>query len=252
MTSGGDVLIIVNACVSFFLALIVLRAKTDWPMKMYLMLLILFLPMYKNLEFFSHPAEMLSPEGIHDMWVRHIAFYIAQLFLFLFIVRIFDRTLEKEISTTHTKMPIAIMSGGLGVFFVIIMLFTYELLKLSNLPFTLHNINYFLTEHGIQHIVVLVFFFFSLATIRTYSLYPSYAPIRNFLVPLVLASGCFVSLHVFEYFNETLHLFPLVTNALGEDIEFIFQYVGLGVLGVAVFLLFKLTDMRELHTGHDV
>lgn len=247
--SFDNVLIVIGIIALLVVLIFIWRGQMETLLKKDLVISLILLSSYKNLELFLHPSVMLSPYGIFDMWFRHFFFYLGQAYIFIFITHLFYLITKREgleLSLNNFKVSYKnIVIGSFTLFFVFFIII-YQSLKISEIPPTLYNVTYFITERGITHIMALIFFFLTIAVIRTYSLHSSYKIVSNFLKWFFVANSFFIFLHVFEYLKETLGFFPSITDRAGENIEIFFQYTAFIIFVISIIILFKIEKTPKL------
>ncbi len=232
-TEPAQIALMVSLLLS--LALVLVFARSLWSSKIgcWFLFACLLLPAYKNLEFFRMEPELLTPAGMTDMWVRHIVFYLGQLFFFLFIFRL----LAAQTPLGKPKRA-KVAAGVLVAAYVAFLLVptaarAIGTVDIFELPPTPYNILLFATDQGIQHLLAVLFFFLQIAIIRTQQLYVGNDRLKNFVNFCFLANALFILLHVWEYLFETLGLFPFVSDEGGEFGEFLCQLGGVALLFAA-------------------
>jgi hypothetical protein len=209
----------------------------------YFLWITFLLPSYINLKILMHPEEILSPIGIFDMWFRHLSFYLGQWFIVLFLAVFFENYISDDkgpsVKPNNTKFILPTL------FFIIVptVIVSLAWMNINSTPITPTSFMYFITERGVQHILALLFFFSTAAYVRTLSLYPRYAAVKNFFNWFFLANMFFIFLHIFEYTQETLHLFPSISDEAGENAEAFIQYTAI------LLLIFSATKLSRIING---
>jgi hypothetical protein len=224
----GEVLTAVSALLTLAVFVFHRRRVGRGVLRVYFLSSLVLLPAYLNLGLFLRAGELLSPVGVFDMWFRHAVFYLGQLFFFLFVMRLFALQLEKANARTVPKAFARIMT----VAYLALLLLPHRAhathsVNLFDPGPTPYGVLLFLTDQGIQHLLAVLFFFVTAAVIRAQSLYAGLGPVKRVLNAFMLANACFILLHLWEYFTESLHLFPLTPETLGAAIEYAFQFGGI-------------------------
>lgn len=192
----------------------------------YFLLALFCLPLYVQLEPIFHAEELLTSYGMFDMWFRHAVFYLGQVFFFLFVFRLLSKD---GIPTARRAKKIG--KAVVAAYALFLLLPTaaraaHEI-DLFTLDPTPYNILLFLTDQGLQHVLAVLFFFFTIAIIRTQGLYRGYEAVKSVVYAFFVANCFFILLHIWEYAVETQHLLPWLDDEAGEGVEFGIQYVGL-------------------------
>lgn len=214
----------------FFLSL-----RRQCPAKAYYLLALGLLPAYLNWKLFLDPEGLLTPLGLFDMWFRHLFFYSGQLFFFLFVLNLFNIKIGR---IQKTLMVLAYL-------FLLILptaARAFHSVNILEIPATPYNLLLFLTDQGVQHILAIIFFFLTIAIVRTKSMYPGLGALNPFMIWLFIANGFFILIHIWEYLAESLHFFGFLSHDLVESIEFVFQYAGLLLLYLKSEVKQTLTD----------
>lgn len=162
--------------------------------------------------------------ALHD-WLKHVLFFIGQFFFFLFlyyITRFYFRKKEQEefsqqerTGAPQTPPPSApsAMAAGFGI----------------------NAIDWFafVTEQGLQHILVLPIFFLIVIIIRVQYLSIESRHFRQSLNLFLWAGLSFMMIHTMEFIIENQNLIPLLTDKI-ELIEFLLFYLGMFFLSLGM------------------
>jgi hypothetical protein len=209
--------------------------KVERRLRRFLFLALLCLPLYVHLEPILAAGELLTPYGLFDIWIRHAAFYLGQLFFFLFIFHFVSLTVHRP----GAKRAAKVMSALSIVFFLSLIALTpathaahtVDIFEIEQTPY---NVLLFITDQGVQHILAILFFFLTIAAIRTQSLYVGRESMKQLLYGFFLANSFFIAIHVWEYMAESQHLFPSLEHEVVELIEFGLQYVALALMFIPI------------------
>lgn len=190
-------------------------------------LAVILLPMYVNLKLFFAADTLLSPAGMFDIWFRHIFFYIGQWCFFQFVLKWFSAHLD----ATQAKTTNAVRHFGTLLFLAFLLMphmaHASHTVKIFELPLTPYNVLLFVTDQGLQHILAILFFFFTIAITRTQAQYAGLQPLKRVLYAFFVANGFFIMTHVWEYLFESQHLFSFVDYGAGEIFEGVLQFLAL-------------------------
>lgn len=224
--------LLLMASLALWLALLVKLWRPLYASKTgrWFLLAFMLLPAYKHLQFFRAEPDLLTGAGMTDMWGRHLAFYLGQLFFFLFIFG-----LMAKYTPAGKPRKAKVAAGLLTAAYVAFLLVPTAARAVGSvdifaLPPTPYNVLLFATDEGIQHLLAILFFFLQIAIVRTQQLYSGNDELKSFVNFCFLANACFIMLHIWEYCFETLGLIPFVSDDAGEAFELVFQFAGLALL----------------------
>lgn len=192
------------------------------------------LPSYSHLTLFFETEDMLSPAGVFDMWFRHVFFYLGQLFFFLFIFRLLGDGTDARPPRGHTgsKRAAGTVLGLLLLLLLPSRAEAHHMVDIFALPLTPYNVMLFLTDQGVPHLLVILFFFLKIAIVRTQQLYKGNEAAKQLVYFAFFADVWFIFLHIWEYLTESLHLFSSYVSTYGEPTEYLFQYTGIILLAL--------------------
>lgn len=198
------------------------------------LLTLIFLPSYLHWKFFIESDYVLATFGVFDIWFRHLSFYIGQFFFFLFVTKLLLHHVESA-ERAGVKKTLTRMLALFGALFLAAPSVAHAIhtVNIFSIPKTPYNILLYLTDQGVQHILVAVFFLINVAIVRAQALYAEMGRVRRAIFFLFAGNACFLFLHMWEYITESLHLLS-IPHELVESIEWIFQYAGMIMLYVAV------------------
>ncbi len=233
----GDYLVFISIIATLGIFLYMRKVLPESRYKKTFLWLFPLLAAYTNWKLFLHPDDMLSNFGIFDMWFRHAFFYTGQWFLLVFFALLFESVAADSSNARSRSDYFRVFLPGLLLILIPTVIITLAVMNLKDVAFTLYNFIYFVTDYGIQHILALLFFFSTMAYVRSFALYPEYRTVKNFLQWFAAANFFFIMLHLFEYTSETLHLFPWLSDATGENLEAVFQYAALFLTAVSAYKL---------------
>ncbi len=173
--------------------------------------------------FFLSSTLFFNHEGALNEWLKHSLFYSGQLFFSFFlyyIIRLYFRKKEQEESsqerpnTTHMPPPAMTAIVGTG------------------------TINWFafLTEQGLQHILVVPIYFLIVSIVRIQYLSIESRYFKKNLNLFLWAGSSLAMIHIAEFFIENQKFIPFLNDKI-ELIEFLLFYLG---------LLFFYLGMRKL------
>lgn len=196
---------IVNAILIAGLIVIGLRKLQSRPQKITFTIMLLFF-LFSTL-FFNEKG------GLND-WLKHVLFFIGQFFFYLFlsyIIRLYFKKEEQKESSQHERadmphIPPPAMTAGFGI--------------------STTNWFAFLTEQGLQHILVVPIFFLIVIVVRVQYLSIESAHFKKVLDLFLYAATSLLMIHVGEFLVENQKLISSLTDKI-ELIEFLLFYLGM-------------------------
>lgn len=161
------------------------------------------------LSFFSSTI-LFFPEGRINDWIKHVPFFIGQLFLYYFLSSLLTKYTHAE-TAPSTPRPTVPASGAP---------FSVGALAATDDWFN------FLTDQGLQHFLAVPLFFVIVTNIRLH--YPQIrsALFRSILNLSLLAGASLTMIHLGEFIVESQHLLSFLEGDPIEIIEFLWYYAA--------------------------
>ena len=184
--------------------------------------------------FFLLSTLFFNHTGALNDWLKHILFYIGQFFFYLFLyylIRFYFRKKEQKESSQHEHAD-ATQTPAAG---------DEARIKQPSIPstmaagFGISTIDWFafLTEQGLQHILVLPIFFLIVIIVRVQYLSIESAHFKQALNLFLWAGLNLMMIHTGEFFIENQNFIPFLTDKI-ETIEFLLFYLGILFLNLGM------------------
>ena len=212
----------------------------------------MFLFLLSAVLFFPHGYLKLIFGNEALDWLKHILFYVGQLFFYFFIARIIRLnaiSFSKKIKTNIVEeVNTMLFSGAAFIVFSIVVGFGGVNIVSDTDNISLSHWLKFLYDNGIVHILVLPFLFLIISAIKIKYLYIESKVFKSALNLFILAAAFFTMIHISEFLIENQKLLP-INDPKGEFIEmveFIWFYAGLFIFSLA------LRKFNQLNINNDV
>ncbi len=160
--------------------------------------------------FFFLSTMLFFPEGRVNDWLKHIPFFIGQFLFYLWLESIFGKSAQNKFQTQGMAQVAVLPATG-------------SFTEWFN----------FLTDQGLQHIIVLPFYMLIMAVISVRFAYIQSTPLRSTLNLLMLAALFLTMIHIGEFVVESQAWLPFLENWI-EIIEFLLYYLALGFFALGI------------------